>query len=78
MKNGPLTQCAGGLLFSDLANLADIARAFRVSEYSVELVPTLPSVRNVYGAKLHEQFSATTNGHNQRLSVMFVMAYSFR
>ena len=45
MKNGPLTQCAGGLLFSDLANLADIARAFRVSEYSVELVPTLPSVK---------------------------------
>ena len=28
MKNGPLTQCAGGLLFSDLANLADIARQF--------------------------------------------------
>ena len=47
---------SGGLLFSDFANLADIARVFRVSECSVELVPTLPSVRNVYGAKLHEHF----------------------
>ena len=55
MKNGPLTQCAGGLLFSDLANLADIARAFRVSECSVELVPTLPSVSKVYGAQPHEK-----------------------